>query len=116
MPTWPITLPETFIRDGYKESPPNNLSRGKTDTGPAMVRKKTSANIRPVQGRLALTHAQVEILDDFYETDLASGALSFDWTHPRTGIAAEFRFLSPPDYSADNDGGFYADCNLEILP
>lgn len=115
MPTFPSTLPRPSV-NSFKESPPNNLIRSSVDKGVDIVRRRTSASPRPVSFRLTLTPAQITTLDNFYVTTLASGALTFTYTHPRTNVAVTARFVSQPEYTEREGVLFDADLSLEILP
>lgn len=86
------------------------------DVGPDKVRRRTTADIRPIAFSLALTPAQTQILDDFYVTDLFSGAAEFDFIHPRTKALRRARFVSPPDYKETGGRLYTASINLELLP
>ena len=117
MPIWPLGLPQLVAVGGYEESPPETLARTDMDAGPAKQRRRFTAGVRPVSAQLDLTPAQVDILDGFYRTDLQDGALSFDWVHPRTQVAARLRFAQPPAYRpAGSDAAWRVALRLEILP
>lgn len=115
MTAWPATLPAPMLNT-LQESPPNNTIRSTMDKGADKVRRRTTADVRPLAFTLALTPAQTQILDDFYTTDTYSGSESFDYTHPRTGVACTARFVEPPVY-VEREGAIYnANVQLEILP
>lgn len=115
MPTWPATLPYPALNT-LKESPPKNVLRTQMDKGPDKVRRRTTANVRPLSFTLKLTPAQVETLDTFFVTTTSSGADEFDYIHPRTGASVTARFVSEPDY-AESEGVIYnCSISLEILP
>lgn len=115
MATWPATLPAPALNT-LKESPPNNVIRTQMDKGPDKVRRRTTANVRPLSFTLKLTPAQVETLDTFFVTTTFSGADEFDYTHPRTGDPVTARFVGPPDYSEQEGVIYNAAIQLEILP
>ena len=116
MVTWPVTLPQDVLLEGYGEQPPDEIIRTPMETGPAKVRRRSTAGPRPVSATIDLTRDQVETLDDFYRNTLGGGALSFDWVHARTQAAAKFRFLSQPVYRPESQTSWLATLNLEILP
>ncbi len=116
MPTWPGTLPQKFSADGYDESPPDNLIRSKPDAGPAKVRRRTTANVRPYKTSLRMTSAQLDTLDTFYVTTLVSGSLAFDWQEPRSLSTKSFRFVSKPKYQAQGGDFWNVALDLEQLP
>lgn len=112
---WPATLPGLNELDGYQESPPDTLLRQNMDAGPPKVRRRCTAGVRPISGRLVLTLAQVEILDGFYVNDLADGSINLTASHPRTGVSSTFRFVSPPQYRPHR-GKWQATLDIEVLP
>ena len=86
------------------------------DKGPAKVRRRTTANVRPISFTLNLTSAQVAVLDAFYEVGTYSGVDAFDFIHPRTNETVSARFTEPPSFS-EREGVLYtANVSLEILP
>lgn len=115
MAVWPATLPPPAL-NSLQESPPNNTIRSQMDKGPAKVRRRTTANIRPLAFNLKLTPAQVQTLDDFYNITTFSGADEFDYVHPRTGAGCSARFVQPPGYSEQEGTIYNASVSLEILP
>lgn len=116
MPTWPATLPDKVLQEGYDEQLQPIVIRSPMDTGPAKLRRRATAAPRSISGGQRLTAAQVETLDGFYRTDCADGALAFDWKHPRTQAAASLRFVSPPRYASLGGGVYAVSLSFEILP
>ena len=116
-PVWPASLPQLVAVDGYGESPPDTALRSGMDTGPAKVRRRTTAGIRPLSVQQHLDAGQVEILDAFYVETLQGGALAFDWVHPRTQSLATLRFVRPPAYRPQgSDAAWRSIMQLEIVP
>lgn len=119
MPSWPATLPDSLLVEGYRERPPMTGLRFDPDAGPAIQRRRLTANVRPIVGQLHLTKAQVAIFDDFWINTLANGSLEFDWTHPRTGASVTLRFVNTeaPEYApAGGPDGYSVPVHLEIMP
>lgn len=115
MVTWPAALPAPALNT-LRESPPDNALRTQMDKGPAKVRRRTTANTRPISFVIKILPALVITLDDFYDTETASGSIEFDYTHPRTGAAVTARFTTRPSY-AEVEGVLYnCSIELEILP
>lgn len=113
---YPAGLPQVLADRDYREQPPDTALRTEMDQGPAKVRRRFTAGVRPVTGRLDLSEAQVEILDGFYVTDLAGGTLRFDWVNSRNRVAGELRFVGPPVYTPLGGDRWRADLSLEIMP
>lgn len=116
MPTWPGSLPDIPLVEQFQEQPPNLLLRTEMDAGPAKVRRRATAGVRPMRGLISCTKAQVATLDTFYVTTCVGGSLAFDWTHPRTGAAVSFRFRNPPMYVPDYAESWRVSLDLEAMP
>ena len=116
MADWPITLPISPLSDGYSETEDNNIIRTKMGTGPAKIRRRATAVPSKIGVAYILDKTQIAILDDFYSATLKSGSLSFNYTHPRTSVVENTRFLKPPEYSSQNGEYFSVSLQLEILP
>ena len=115
MPTFPASLPVPAINT-LQESPPVNAMRSQMDKGPDKVRRRTTANVRPLSFNLMLTSAEVATLDTFFVTTTFSGTDKFDYIHPRTGDTVEARFTEPPIYGEQEGVLFNTGLSLEILP
>lgn len=113
MVTWPAAL--KVSRNGFSESPPNNLVKSDMDAGPQKVRRRTTANTRAASLVLFLTTAELATLETFFVTTIYSGALPFDFTHPRTGETVEARITEPPEYSSE-ETMWQVTIKMEILP
>lgn len=113
MPTWPSNF--CPLINSLEESPPENTIRSQMDKGPDIVRRRTTANIRPISFKLYLSKADVAVMDNFFSTECYSGAEAFDFTHPRTGVACKARFTGVPKY-ANRSYGYEVSVGLEILP
>lgn len=116
MPTWPITLPTAPLMDRFRETPPDNVLRTEMETGPAKLRRRTTAGVRVLALTYLLSAEQVADLDAFYKTTLYGGALAFSFTHPREGGTVSCRFREPPVYTPVNGNYYRATLNLEVLP
>ena len=110
-------MPERlFDASDYDEEEANNILRSETDMGPAMVRKRTSANVRPVVGSMYLTTAQRATLISFYRDDCQSGSIRFSWVDQITGDALEYRFKEPPKFGAVTSSLHTVSLELEVMP
>jgi hypothetical protein len=116
VPDWPETLPQNLLIDGYGESPPDLLLRSSMEAGPAKVRRRATAGIRPVKGKMVLTGSQVDIFDDFYNNVLLGGSLRFSWVKPRDGTTAVEMRITEKSYVAIEPDEYELTLSLEILP
>lgn len=113
MPTWPSQF--CPLINSYQESPPDNVIRTKMDKGPDKIRRRTTANIRPVSFKMFLKNEDIQILDDFYVIETFSGSEPFDFINPRSKQSVKARFVSFPIYS-NRSTGYEVSVQLEILP
>lgn len=90
---WPSTLPPVPLYDGYSESAPNTTLRTAAATGPAKVRKKSSAMPWQLNFSMMMTDTQIADFKTFVYDTLSGGALRFEMKHPRTGGTVEMRIL-----------------------
>lgn len=115
MATWPTRF--CPMAGSFQEAPPNNIIRSTMDKGPEKVRRRTTANIRPVSFKLLLKRQDTQELDNFFTTDTLSGSMVFDFVHPRTEQLVKARFVSAPQYADRSAGKFYeVAIELEIMP
>lgn len=116
MASWPVTLPQTVLREGMGESLPDTALRTSMDVGPAKLRRRSTAAVRPITATLNLSLAQVGYLETFYVSTLEGGALPFDMADPRTGATESFNFTAPPSWYPLGAGLWRASLTLEQLP
>lgn len=80
MPTWPTDLPQEFEARGYSDRLPERLVRSQLDAGEPKTRERARRGYRiPISGQMLMDSDQWNDLLSFYETDLADGALAFDF-------------------------------------
>jgi len=118
MATWPASLPQKFHQTGFSIRPPVGSIRTSMSTGKAFQRRRFTAAVQPVSGRMYLTETQFETLFDFWENTLAMGSIEFDWVHPITRNPATFRFLASkaPTLGAVDGEIYGVNLELELIP
>ncbi len=116
MVTWPVTLPVSPLLDGFVETVPETVIRSQMDSGPDKVRNRTTAGVRLFSMSFIMSKTETALFDDFYLNDLNGGAVSFDFTHPRTGETLSMRVVKPPAYTAQNSKYFRIKLETEALP
>lgn len=119
VPVWPSSLPQGFDGEGYSETLPDLALASKTEVGPAMVRRRATAGVRLIAGKLPpVTVEQLDTLEDFYLTTLKGGTLRFRWTVQRAVSGElEYRFVAgkPPRWEIKG-GTIIVSLDLEVLP
>lgn len=118
-PTYPTTLPNQLL--GLRDKREDNVVRTQMEAGPAITRRRYTASVRTLSVPVVFTGAQRAIFEDFFEDDLKSGSLSFEWNDPLTDETAIFRFTKPPEFTTMRGGEpddriYRATFALEILP
>lgn len=118
--SYPSSLPIPLLRN-LSGQMPSGVIRSETDVGPSKVRRRTSANVTPLEATVICTRDQFFELDEFFNNTTKSGALAFIMTRPIRGGDAEFRFTKPPTYRpltprSDPSMKLEVDFSLEQLP
>ena len=116
MASWPVTLPQYVLREGLGETLPDTALRTEMDAGPAKLRRRTSAAVRPISAAVNLSTSQAADLETFYVDTLEGGTLPFDMADPRTGTTYSFRFTAPPALYPLGATLWRASLALERLP
>ena len=116
IPTWPGALPDSLLISGYSSGEKDVILSSSMEVGPAKVRRRNTAGIRPLSGRMMLTSTELQTLRAFYNDSTLSGAIRFSWKAPETDDVVEMRFTSPPQWTAVGAGNYLTSLNLEILP
>lgn len=96
MPSWPPTLPEAPITEGYWEELPHPVIEPPVDGGAA--RLKYTAAAKAYGEPFMMTTTQWETLQAFYIDDLKYGSIPFDWRE-RGDLSkplAQFRIVGKP--------------------
>lgn len=115
---WPVTLPQKMEVSGTSSGSADGRLRAKVDTGPAKVRRRTTASIRPLACRMICTDAQLADLRTFVDTTTAGGSLPFTFPPPEGGSDLLVRFDEQGLPTWTNISGPYWDVSfkLEVLP
>ena len=85
MKTWPETLPQRGLTDGYQSGTGDGRLRSDNDAGAAKVRRRFSAVVRPLSIIFEMTTEQLSTFRTFVSDDLAGGIMPF--TFPAQGEA-----------------------------
>jgi hypothetical protein len=117
MATWPLTLPQAPLAEGYQESPGETVIRTPMDVGPPKQRRANTAGVKQWTVTWELEASQVETFQTFFEETLEGGALSFELPHPRIdGSAVTVRFVKPPTWRPVSGDAWQVQAVLEVLP
>jgi hypothetical protein len=114
MPSWPATLPQEPNNGEYKETPPHVLIQDDNQEGPANARRRLG--VRKLSLPFRFDAVQTDIFDAWLDTDIAGGALSFDFSWPPAPRATQnvsARITAIPTY--EHKGGGVHDVTLEMI-
>lgn len=126
--SWPTDTgfpQEPFAEGGVTYVPNENTIRTENDTGPAQVRRRTTAMGGVLSFQLFLSPENHAILEGFYNNTL-NQTQKFSWKDYKTGAAAVYRFKMAPSYewvaadersgSTDNRHWWRTSITLDHLP
>lgn len=118
MATWPASLPEYVLENGFSETMPEQAIESQTDGGPAKIRRRFTTNFRPLKFTIRVEPELVETFETFYFETLEGGTLPFSWVHPRTRAACNMRFRRPAPTIRPIGTGEAVDISMsvEIMP
>jgi hypothetical protein len=115
--TWPATLPCKFMHGGLADGMADGRLISQTDTGPAKVRRRSSAMPRNVSGQMIMTAEQLATMRFFIDKTLIGGSLPFNFMDPVTGEWVLVRCAgSMPTWSRFGRDRFTVSMAIEILP
>lgn len=117
MYTWPDSLPQHFGAEGFNIELPDNTLRSPMDSGPAKVRRITTANPGSMAGSMLMTTDQWDELRAFWRDTLRE-TYSFDFPNPEDDGATvlNVRFAKPPSKSFWRPGRWRVALAFEVLP
>ncbi|MBX4884046.1 hypothetical protein HJA90_10670 [Rhizobium bangladeshense] len=115
VPSWPATLPQAFLKDGYSEEEADNLLASNVSVGPAKVRRRTTSDVYPITGSMMMSEAQRQIFRSFVQADTKDRAIAFTFPDPHGGSALLVRMRQPPSYAAIGIS-WRVQIALEVLP
>ena len=117
MPSWPTSLPQRLSQRGYRESLADNVIRTPVDAGPEKRRQRFTAAVRPLSGSMIMTNAQLDTMMTFFDTDIASGSLAFDFNAPRDQATTLSVVLQrPPAWTNLGGDSYEVNLTLDIQP
>lgn len=116
MTTWPATLPQRPLLNGYSEQRVDANARSSVAVGPSKTRRRYTAVPVVFNCQWSMTTAQLAALETFYVTTLLEGSTSFDWPHPRSGSTVTARFVGPYTLSPYSTDAYTIGAQIEVLP
>lgn len=116
MATWPVAIPQRLAQSGFRETPPDLGISFQSESGLSLSRQRFTAGARRFNCSMNLTGTELAVLDTFYNDTVAGTSLPFDWVHPRTQVAAEFKFTSEITYETLGGDEWLASWQMVLIP
>lgn len=114
--SWPESLPqEPSASNGWQSQLKDNVLRYPVEVGKPKRRRRSTSSDAIGRASFVMTGAQLATLTEFYRDDLADGTLPFSWTHPVTGLAAEWEFEEPFSEENFNLDAYRVTCSLRLI-
>lgn len=82
LPIWPVTLPQKWLKDGYKRANRNRPLVTEMDDGRVVVRKRADRTARREVAAFIMSNEQLEVFEAFYSSGLSEGASRFTMPTP----------------------------------
>ncbi len=77
--TWPASLPQRPLVNGYSDGIGDGRVEYAPDTGPTLTRRRSTATPSPLTVAFEMTRDQVDALQVFVATNLLGGSLPFNF-------------------------------------
>lgn len=114
MADWPVDLPQSPLREGFKDVPQDSVLRSQFD-GYSKQRSRFTASIHNVSETYSLTIAQYQIFRDWWKSGIKNGSLEFLKPDPIEGITRIYKMAAP--YDTEVVGlGFHVTLEMEKMP
>lgn len=118
-PCWPADLPQKLDRRNFRETLPDGVLRSNVD-GPEKRRRRATAAPSTIAGQMLLTGYEWKRLRLFFDVDLQSGALSFDFPDPDRDDGAtdtiRVSFAQPPSRTNPGGDNWWARLQFRVQP
>lgn len=113
---WPDALPQLFSVSGFGEQLADNTIRDEFDVGPAGVRRRSTAGVSRLSGRMVMSTEQWNRLKQFYRDDTLGGSLAFGFPEPISEEQILVRFSASPSRTPVTDDDWEVALAFEVLP
>lgn len=116
MDSWPATLPQAPVADGYRETTTTGRIVSPMSMGPVKMRRRSTAITRVYDVTYLLDTTQRATFETFYHTTLDEGSLTFFWPDPHgDSQTARFSGDAEPAYTVAGTD-LYCAMRIEVLP
>ncbi len=114
---WPTGVSQEAAASGTQGGPQDNAASFQPDIGPSIDRQRTTIAPEIIDCTLKpMEPAEYAIFRAWVKDDLKNGVLAFDWIHPITKAATEFRMVRQnPLFSWSVIGGELISISFRVI-
>ena len=94
--TWPVSLPDVFLRRGFNLAPEENTVRFPVDSGAPLGRPRFTSSEVIYRGIVTMTPEQWKVFRSFYRSDLSGGRDPFEFPSPLDAGEILVKFAGQP--------------------
>ena len=101
MATWPVSLPQKPLAQGYQSTYRPSYAEFVPDAGPIHKISRSTTQIVTEQWAFLLESvADLITFQDFYKDDLSGGVLPITLNNPITGVSTDYTIIGDPFITA----------------
>ena len=93
--TWPSALQDFINESGFTQTFGDTTIKSTVDVGQSKKRARYTVGFDKFTTTIDLDRTDYSTFETFYKTTLANGTLTFNYDHPVSGVATEFRMDVP---------------------
>jgi len=118
MASWPSTVPQSPLIDGFRRQKRQNRRDFDPEGGKSTSILFYTAVADVLEIEIYLEgEQQRQDFEDFYDNDILFGTQPFDYLDPQTEQIGQFRFVgAPPEFTPQGHRDFIVSFTLEKLP
>lgn len=119
MATWPVSLPQTPLQDGFSEQIENGVITTQMDQGPSKTRRRFTASVKKYEVTFLMSASQLSTFRTFFDSAISGGANSFTFTDPIVNTSGSFRIdmsQGSPTITPLSGGQYTVSFSMEKLP
>lgn len=95
---WPASLEQKLQVQGFQQTLGNTVIKSETEIGLPKERRRFTKGIDRIGATIIINRTDIATFDNFYNTTLNGGILTFEFTDPISDTLKEYKFdtSSPP--------------------
>ena len=90
MATWPASLPQSPLINGFTRTPQQGTAVYRPDIGPPIIRRRTTASGYEVTVDLLMDRTQLATFKTFFHDTILEGSDKVQWVDFKTLAAADY--------------------------